>query len=120
MRAQRGISLFGMVIIGILVVLVAVVGMKTVPKYLDFFSVRRAIDAVVRDESGSSPEAIRSAFDRQANISYIQVVKSSDLVITQIGGITKVGVSYEQVVPLVGNMSLLLEFDYSKSGGSSS
>ncbi|KAF0814197.1 hypothetical protein IGB42_01094 [Andreprevotia sp. IGB-42] len=120
MRAQRGLSLFGFMIISIVVILVAVLFMKASPAYVEYFSVKKAIDNVIRDQGGASPSSLRDAFVRQATISNIQAVKAEDLVIVQTGSLTKISVAYEQVVPLFANISLLFDFEYSKSSGSSS
>ncbi|WP_051709629.1 DUF4845 domain-containing protein [Andreprevotia chitinilytica] len=117
MRAQRGLSFFGFIMVAIVVVLVALVVMKVIPTYVEYMSVRKAIDNVVRDQAGAPPAAIKESFSKHAEISNISAVHASDLAISQTGGRTTVSVNYEQTVPLVANISLLFDFQYSKSSG---
>ena len=48
MNAQRGITLIGMLIAGIVIVFVAIAGLKIAPAYIEYFTVKKAIVAVAR------------------------------------------------------------------------
>ncbi|UXY13771.1 DUF4845 domain-containing protein [Chitiniphilus purpureus] len=115
MRRQQGLSFFGFVIIAILVALAAITFFKVVPTYVEYFSVKKTLKTLVK-EHGSAPAAtIREGFGRHAVISTIEAVKADDLIITQSDGKTTISVSYEKVVPLVANISLLFDFEASES-----
>ena len=67
-----------------------------------------------------SPREIRNSFDRRANIDYITVVSSQDLDISKDEGDNVVSVEYSQKIPLVANISLVLDFSASTASGSKS
>ncbi|SMC25294.1 protein of unknown function [Andreprevotia lacus DSM 23236] len=119
MRKQQGVSFVGFIIIAMAFIFAALLVMKVFPAYVDYYSVKKAIDNVVRDENGSDAPAVRSAFDKQILISNIQDIGANDLRVQVIAGNTKVAVDYEKVVPLFGNVSLLFNFKYEKMGGGS-
>ncbi|HSC80617.1 MAG TPA: DUF4845 domain-containing protein, partial [Chitinolyticbacter sp.] len=107
MRAQKGLSFVGFVIIAIVVALVLITGFKVVPAYVEYFGVKKALKSVVQEHANSNRAAILEAFSKQATIGYITSVQPQDIVILQAGGKTTLSASYEKVVPLVANVSLL-------------
>jgi Tfp pilus assembly major pilin PilA len=118
MRGQKGLSFFGFIIVAIVVALVAITGFKLVPAYVEYFGVKKALTAVVKEHASSNRAAILEAFSKQATIGYITSVTPQDIVIVQAGGKTTLSASYEKVIPLVGNVSLLLDFNAEASSGS--
>lgn len=119
MHKQRGMTFLGLVSIVAAIVFVAVIGMKLTPAYLEFISVKKAI-AKIANEPGfasMSKKDIIDEFDRSATIDDIKVVKGSDLEIAKGEADTQakpvVSVEYQAVVPLIANISALLEFETS-------
>ncbi len=115
---QCGMSTFGIVVLLIVLVGGAIGGLKLVPPYLEYFSVKKVLAAMAKQEdlNAMPPEEIRKSFDRRASIDNIKVVSGADLVIDKEGGGTVVSVEYQVEVPLGGNMSVNLNF--SDSAGS--
>lgn len=114
-KQQQGTSLIGLIFIGILVVGAAILMMKIVPPYLEFWSVRKIIAQIARDPAlpGMTPEEIRRSFDKRASIDYVSVINSKDLDISKASGSNVVTAHYTVTVPLVANLSALMEFDAS-------
>ena len=48
MRKQRGLSLLGLIVIGRILVLVAVVGMKVTPAYIEYFTIQKHLRELAR------------------------------------------------------------------------
>jgi len=114
-NAERGVSLSGL--IGALVVIgvVAVFAMKVVPSYVEHSSIKTAI-AKAKAEGGSVGEMQR-IFDKAAEINNISSVSGRDLVIGKENGQTEISYAYEKRVPLVGNVSLVIDFAGSTAPG---
>ena len=113
MHKQRGITFIGLVFVVAAIVFVAVIGMKLTPAYLEFMSVKKVIAKIAREPSFAemNKKDIADEFDRGATIDNIKVVQGSDLEITkQDSGKQVVSVQYQAVVPLVANVSALLDF----------
>ena len=107
--SQRGITLVGLIfVVGILAVL-GVVAMKVVPTVLEFQAVKRAIMSV--RTAGTTPKDIQNAFDKQANVSYIESITGKDLVIVRNGTAFDISFSYNKKIPLVGPASILMEYE---------
>lgn len=115
---QRGISFLGMLFVGILIVVVAITAIRIVPVYTEFMTVKKILRAMQQDSLDSmTPGQIKTAFDKRASIDYISVVNSSDITISRSeSGATVVSIEYQVVKPLVGNMSILMDFSASSDG----
>jgi len=113
MHKQRGITFIGLVFVVAAIVFVAVIGMKLTPAYLEFMSVKKVIAKIAREPSFAemNKKDIADEFDKGAVIDNIKVVQGSDLEITkQDSGKQIVSAQYQVVVPLVANVSALLDF----------
>ncbi len=112
---QRGLSFGTFLMLSIVVAVIAITVLKVVPTYLEYFTVKKAIERTVKENGAQPPSAIREAFMRQASVDNIRNISAAELQVTQAGSGTTVSLSYERVVPIVGNMSLLFAFDIQKS-----
>lgn len=113
MHKQRGITFIGLVFVVAAIVFVAVIGMKLTPAYLEFMSVKKVITKIAHEPSFAdmSKKDIVDEFDKGATIDNIKVVQGRDLEISkQDSGKQIVSVQYQAVVPLVANISALLDF----------
>jgi hypothetical protein len=108
---QRGMSLSTLIFGGGLIALLAVVGMKLLPAYIEFFAVKKIFASMEQagDIKGSVRD-IRSSFDKRNAIEDVKSVKSEDLEITKEGGETVISVSWSTKIYLVGNASACLDF----------
>ena len=105
-RTQRGMGLFGLVFVLGMIAIVALLVLKLTPVYIEYFTVRKAIAAVAK-EGTTDPVNVRRAFDRQADIDNITVIKARDI---QIAGGT-LSFAYDKKIPLFANVSLYIEFE---------
>lgn len=90
---------------------VATIALKSGPAYLEFWSVQSALKSIAQSPMNHGDDDIRSAFDKYARIDNIDSVKSRDLTISN----GEVSVSYQKVVPLFSNISLLFDFNASSN-----
>lgn len=108
---QRGVTLFGLLAGAFVVAILALLGMKVLPEYMEHHAVASAVKKVASGaDLESSVRQVRDAFDRQANVDYITAITGADLDVTKEGGAIVVAYSYEKRIPLVANVSLLLDF----------
>jgi len=116
-RRERGLSLIGLILFGIVAVMLVVVGMRVLPTALEYVAVKRAISRVVTS-GGVSAAEIQRSFDRIAAVDDIVSIKGKDLKIERDGSNLTVSFRYEKRVPLYGPASLLLDYQGSASSGS--
>jgi hypothetical protein len=118
-RSQRGLTMFGFLFVALVFIAVAMLAMKLVPAYIEFFSVKKILNSMGQEsgfQSKSNGE-IRNDFDNRAGVSYVTVVKSGDLTIDRSGGVPVVKAEYEFRTQLVGNVSLVVDFSASSNPG---
>ena len=117
-QRQGGATLIGMVIVSAALIFIAIIAMKIFPAYTEFMSVRTVIRAMGQESlSTMSKKEIMDSFDRRSTTSYVDVVKGRDLTIGKnSSGDTVVSVDYQVVKPLMGNVSVLIDFSASSDG----
>jgi hypothetical protein len=116
---QRGITMVGVLFVAAVLLIVAMLALKLVPAYVDYFTVQKILSAMGGDSStGSKSNAeLRDDFARRAKIDNIKVVTPEDLVIDRSGGVPVISVDYEFQAPLVANVRLVVDFSASSDSG---
>jgi Domain of unknown function (DUF4845) len=110
MKKQRGMGIVGIFLVLAMLFCVAIVVMKCVPTYLEYYALKKTFSVLKADAKGSTPRAIKDKFRARAQIDDIKSITADDLEITQEGGETVVSTAYQVTVPLFYNISLLLDF----------
>lgn len=115
---QEGLSLLGLIVVGIIVVFLAALGIKVTPAVVEYYTVKKIVSAIVEsgDARGTVSE-IRRAYDRRAAIDDTPSIKGADLDISKSGGEVVIAFSYEKKVPIFGNVSVCFDFASSTQGG---
>ena len=106
---QTGVTLTGLIFVLMIIALIAIFGMKIVPTAIEYNSIRKAI--VSAKAAGTTPKEIRVAFDRQAEVGYIESVKGKDLDIVKNWEDLDVSFAYQKKIPIFGPASLLLDYE---------
>jgi hypothetical protein len=108
LNKQAGISLSGL--IGALAVIgvVGIFAMRMVPAYIEYNAIKTAI-VQVKDAGGSIRE-MQQAFNRRTSVNDVEAVRGQDLVFTRDGEDMQISFAYEKRLPLMGNVSLLIDF----------
>lgn len=110
-KTQGGVTLTGLVVVSVLLISAALLGMKIVPAYMEFLSVKKVLTAMKQEPLDTmSASEIKKSFDKRATIAYISVVKGSDLTIEKTSSGTAVSVEYQVIKPIAGNLSVLIDF----------
>ena len=115
LSSQRGISFIGLLILGIVLALLAIVGARVVPTASEFMSIQKAVKKAAAD--GDTVPAVRAAFDRTAAVDYISSISGKDLEITKQGDKVVVEFAYDKEIPLAGPAYLLLKYRGSSASG---
>jgi cell division protein FtsL len=121
-RQQRGLTLIGLVLWGIILVFIALLAMKLIPAYTEYFTIQKILRDIGNDPNlkSMSNGEIRDKFSKRAMVDNINTIKATDLEIGRDGGQTVVSAEYQFQTPLVGNVSLLVDFSASSDGGGAS
>lgn len=107
-RRQRGLSLVGLIFVGLIVVMLLGLGFKVVPAVLEYIAIERAVQKI-RNE-GTTVRDIQAAFERHATIDDIKSITSKDLDITKEGDRVVISYAYQKKIELLDNVSLVIDF----------
>jgi hypothetical protein len=107
---QLGISLSGLMVGAVIFIVLAMVGMKMGPSYLEFASIKKAVVAIAQEKPGASVVEVRKAFDARATIDAITTISGKDIEVTKEGGQLVVAAAYRKEIPLAGNLGVYIDF----------
>ena len=116
MNSQRGLALSSLLFWGIIIALLAVLGMKVGPEYLEYYKIMKSVKSISAGASGQTVPAIRAAYDKYADVNYITTLKGADLDISKDSNGVIIAFAYERRIPLFYNVSLVIDFEGSSSG----
>ncbi|HXH04389.1 MAG TPA: DUF4845 domain-containing protein [Candidatus Competibacteraceae bacterium] len=111
-RGQRGISTIGALLVFIVLGALALLAMKIVPIYIDYFTVRGTIKNVGSDPELSSMSKIdlANAIQRRFDIGYVDKLKAKDLKIREENRALVVELDYEDRRTIVSNVDIVVHF----------
>jgi hypothetical protein len=114
-KQQHGLTMFGFLFVAVVLVVVAMLAMKLLPAYIEFFSVKKVLATMGQESDlrSKSNAEIRDDFTRRASVAYVTVVKPEDLSVDRRSGTPVISVAYEFRAKLVGNVSLVVDFSAS-------
>ena len=109
-RAQRGMSLIGLLAWAIIVGFVGYVAVRVLPTVNEYMTIQRAVDRVASEAPPTVGE-VRRAFDRQKDIEYaISSISGKDLEVTKENERLVIRFAYDKEIPIVEPVYLLLKY----------
>ena len=117
MKLQRGVSLNGLMIGGVIFALVALLAMKALPPWIEYGNLLKAVKGTAADGSlkEASVSQVRAAFGKRAEMDDIKSVTPQDIQVTKEGNDLVISFEYSKKVPLFGNTSLVFDFEGSSA-----
>lgn len=103
---QAGVSLIGLIVVLVILAVVALFGMKVVPSYLEFRSMKNAIQAIARERPNGTPAEIRRAFETRSTIDGYESVKPQDLDVQK----GYIAFAYRKEIPLFTGVALCIDY----------
>jgi hypothetical protein len=117
MKKQRGVTLSGLIIVCFIIIFVALLGFKLFTPYMQYFTVVKTFKQIANDPEmkGASAHDIKMAYSKHAMIDNIDNVGPDDIDIEKDGDTLILSATYSVKVPLVQNISLLIDFNASSN-----
>lgn len=110
MKHQRGVALSGLIFWGVVITLVAVLGMKVVPTTVEYYKILKDIKATANKVGPDATVAdVRKTFDNFANIDQLDF-KPEQLDVSKDQGKIVIAFDYDKRIPLFGNVSLVINY----------
>ncbi|MGH8671811.1 MAG: DUF4845 domain-containing protein [Burkholderiales bacterium] len=118
MKKQKGMGILVIMVLLVVAGFAVLVALKLIPVYMENMQLRQVFASLSQDPDLASMTVpqVRSTFERHADVDNIKVVTARDLEISKGGGGTTVSVKYSVKVPLVANVSLVVDFAESTGG----
>lgn len=112
-RKQQGLSLSSLLIWSIILVLIAVFGMKLVPAYIEHSAITKNLKAIAKEVElqAGDPDQIRLSFSKRAQIDNIKSISGQDIKINRENGRIVLSAKYTVKIPLISNISLNIDFE---------
>ncbi|GAB2513751.1 DUF4845 domain-containing protein [Lysobacter humi (ex Lee et al. 2017)] len=116
MRNQRGMTLTSFVVVLAVVGFFIYVGMKLVPMYLEYFSVKKALESMAADTDLATSDAafVRDRFFKRMDISYVESIKPEHVKLVRRDAGWMMTVDYEVRKPLIANLDVVGHFKAEK------
>ncbi len=105
---QAGISFFGLIFVIAVLAAVGVLVAQAIPRMIEYQAVVKAIE---RSKDGSSPQDVRTTFDKAAQIDDIKSISGKDLEIVREGDKNLVKFAYNKEIHIFGPAFLLLKYE---------
>ncbi|MHB8248761.1 MAG: DUF4845 domain-containing protein [Acidithiobacillus sp.] len=110
-QRQAGISLLGLLFWMVLLVLIIAFVVKIMPVYYDYWSLESIVTTQAREARPQSTEdEIRYDLNRRLGVAMIDIPQKDIQIVKDGNAQPIITVDYDKVVPLVGNVSLLIHF----------
>jgi hypothetical protein len=111
---QSGITIIGFLFVAAVVLTIAMIGFRMLPSYLEYFSVEKTLKQTLQNaREGVTLTEFRKDFDLKASADYIDSVHASDVELSKQDNQLVASAAWTKTLPLVGNVSLLLDFQAS-------
>ncbi len=104
---QRGMSLFSMLFVGIVLAVTGVVVAQVVPTAIEYQAVRKAAR---KSTEGNTVAEVRTIFDKAASIDNITSISGKDIEVTKENDKVVVSFSYQREIHLTGPAYLTLKY----------
>lgn len=112
-HAQRGVTFLGWIILLIPVAIVVYAGIRLTPVYLNYMRVARSLERLPTQQSDPqniNAESLRQSLDKSFDIETIEFPTTKDIDIHRDGDHWAAIADYQDVAPLFGNVSILVQF----------
>ena len=112
-QRQAGMSIWGMLVVAIMVGFYVLCAVKLIPIYTEYLSVKEIVTKVAREHQPGTTTTgqMRRRLDNLFNTNQIYGLKPSEVEIYRKGGKTFIDANYEGRVTIAGQLDVVLRFD---------
>jgi Tfp pilus assembly protein PilE len=113
--AQRGLSMIGFLFVAAVVLVVALLAFRMIPAYIEYYTIQKALENALAEVNDPTLLNVRRAVERKLDADYADAVTAKDVELQKSGNTVTVSAAWDRKLPLVHNVSLLIEFHASAS-----
>ena len=110
MKYQRGVALSGLMFWAVILIMLAILGMKVAPTLMDFYMIKKATKSVVTQAGPDATVAdLRRSYAKFAEIDRLELLPAQLEIFKEQGQIV-ISFAYEKRIPLFANVSLVIDY----------
>lgn len=114
LHRQKGISFWALLILVPMIGFYIFLGIKIGPEYMNFMSVKGAVDSVANEVGIKKPsrQEMRESIDTRLDVSSIYFMKKEYIVFKEMKDGMHILTTYDREIPLGGNVYVTLKFEH--------
>jgi hypothetical protein len=112
-KSQRGVTVLGWMLLLIPIAIIGYAGIRAAPIYINYFRVVKVLEQTASEAKGEAVNAteVHRSIERRFDVEYVDRPDAKDIDVHREGDTWLAIAKYEEVAPLFGNVSLLIQFD---------
>ena len=114
---QHGLSMTGFLFTTVVIIIFALVAFRIGPSYIEYFTVQKALDQTLREVQTPTISEIKRSMDRRLSADYVDAVNAGEVLVGREGNQIVATLSWQKVLHMIGNASILLEFEARSTRG---
>ena len=107
--------MIGFLFVTAVLLIVALLAFRMIPSYIEYYTVQKALEDAIRETNDPTQATIRRSVERKISSDYVDSVTAKDVEVSKLGNTITASANWEKKLPLVHNISLLMEFNASAS-----
>ena len=113
LQKQQGISLSSLLVWSVILILIAISGLRIAPAYIEYSTIQKNLTAIIKDTNSQNMDLnqIRLSFNKRASIDNIKSISGQDIKINKEYGRIVLSAEYTTKIPLIANLSLIIDFE---------
>jgi hypothetical protein len=111
---QQGVTLIGWIVLLVPVAIVFYAGIRLAPAYLNYMKVARSVEQVAAEYKGEEQvtlQQLRNSLEKRFDVESVDYPAVKDIDFHREGTRWVAQAKYEDIVPFVSQISLLVKFD---------
>ena len=101
----------------VVVIIVALIAFRVGPSYIEYFTVQKALDQTMLEVQNPTISEIKRSMDRRLSADYVDSVNAGEVIVGRVGNLIVATLSWQKVLHMIGNASILLDFEARSTRG---
>jgi len=101
----------------IVIIIFALIAFRVGPSYIEYFTVQKALDQTLLEVQNPTISEIKRSMDRRLSADYVDSVNAGEVVVGREGNLIVATLSWQKILHMIGNASILLEFEVRSTRG---
>ena len=101
----------------IVIIIFALIAFRVGPSYIEYFTVQKALDQTLLEVQNPTISEIKRSMDRKLSADYVDSVNAGEVIVGREGNLIVATLSWQKILHMIGNASILLEFEVRSTRG---